>query len=79
MQASAEGCVIALIIENSVKSLNFRDELRLAFDLDGRIIPIYVGNPELSPAMNLMLNRCQCYRLPKNPTDEDVSKVFRKN
>ncbi|MBR5137297.1 MAG: toll/interleukin-1 receptor domain-containing protein [Clostridia bacterium] len=75
VQASAEGCVIALITENSVKSLNFRDELRLAFDLDGRIIPIYVGNPELSPAMNLMLNKRQCYRLPNNPTDEDISKV----
>lgn len=76
IKASSEGCVIALITENSVESGFLIDEINLAISMMGRIIPIYVGNPSISARLSLQLGTCQCFRLPENPTEDEISKVI---
>ncbi len=76
VEASKEGCVIALITENSVKSHTVLDELYFASEIGGNVIPIVLGNVELSPGLKFTLGRKQMYFLSENPTDEELDKVI---
>ncbi len=76
IKASSEGCVIALITENSAESLFLRNEINLAISMRGRVIPIYIGNPRLHDGLSLQLSRCQCFRLPEKPTEDEISRVI---
>lgn len=75
-EASKEGCVIALITKNSIESNYLLNELYFALELGGNIIPVVLGNVELSPRLKFTLSNRQMYFLPENPTDEDLDKLI---
>lgn len=75
-EASRDGCVIVLITENSVHSKSTLLEIDIAMNKGGNIIPILIGDIEVSDAMRYYIMRSRWYSLPKNPSDEDIDEVI---
>lgn len=77
-QASQEGCVIVLITQNSIHSEHLLNEIDYAYDKKGTIIPVLIGDVELSADLKYYLIRNHFYRLPENPTDQEISDMVDK-
>ncbi len=73
--ASAEGCVLALLTENSVKSRWVMREIENAIYQGGKIFPVILGDIKLSPALNFYLSNVSFYHLPQNPDEEDIDRL----
>lgn len=78
IKASAEGCVIILITEASLKSEHVLREIELAFIQRGNIIPVLVGDTKPSKLLMYYISRYQFYYLPSNPTDTDIEMMVDK-
>lgn len=76
VEASQDGCVIALITPDSLKKMHILNEISIAFSEGGNIIPIVVGDVELDSAFKYYLCRKRCYYLSENPTDEEIGNVI---
>ena len=77
-EASQEGCVIALISQESMRSVAMLNEIGYAFQNRGRIIPIMIGDVALSDAFKYYLIRHQFYHLSENPTDQEINNIIDK-
>ncbi len=75
-EASRDGCVIAIITENSVKSNFVMSELLVADNKGGNIIPIIVGNPKIDKGLSLLFDGMKCYRLPEMPSDLEIDNII---
>lgn len=74
-EASQEGCVMILLTPNSVNNDHMLNELDLAYSKKGAIIPVLVGDVQLTAELRYYLNRYHFYTLPedvKNYQIEDM-------
>ena len=76
VEASRDGCVIALITADSMKSEWVKRELVLADNQGGNIIPILVGDIELDGVFQFLLYNAPTYALSANPTDEEIGDMI---
>ena len=76
VEASQDGCVVALITADSVKSEWVKRELVLADHQGGNIIPILVGDVELDGVFQFLLYNAPTYALSANPTDEEIGDMI---
>ncbi|MBQ9745462.1 MAG: toll/interleukin-1 receptor domain-containing protein [Clostridia bacterium] len=76
LEASQEGCVLALLTPQSLKSMWVVKELEFAIAQGGNVVPVLVGDAELGPIMEFILEGKQLYRLPEAPTDKDIDKMI---
>jgi len=74
--ASEEGCVIVLLTPSSVNSRFLLMELEMAISRGGNIIPIMVGDVQISRALSYYLNDLPLYYLSDSPTDKDIDKII---
>ncbi len=74
-EACQDGCVIAVITENSIRSTNMLKEIMFAFDQGGNILTIIVGNAALSDAQNYFLALTPHVFMSESPTDEEIANV----
>ena len=75
VRASQEGCVIVLISEHAMNSHDVSEELLFAINNGGNILPVFLGDVQLSPMFNLLLSTRPSYYLSANPSDEELSKL----
>jgi len=75
-EASKEGCVFALITENSVTSPWVRFEFEAACFMEGNIFPVMMGDVDLPPKWEFMLANRQIYHLPEQSTDEEIDRMI---
>lgn len=73
--ASEEGCVIALLTPHAIQSHWVKTELNYALTQQGNVIPVMVGDFELPVGIKFILHRYQMYRLPEEPSDEDLDQL----
>lgn len=76
LQASREGCVIALLSEASVKSYVVTQEILYACQAGGNIIAVVLGDVKLPPAVEMLLGTRPTFRLSENPTDEEMDRMI---
>lgn len=76
VEASQEGCVLAIITPESVNSLWVERELSLAISNNGNIIPVMVGDVQLSDIMKFCLCKNQFYYLSKDPTEKEIETMI---
>ncbi len=76
--AAKDGCVLALITPNSLVSRNVIDEIMLTINKRGNIIPVVLGDFELSPSFELCLSLSRMFRISANPTDSEIADVIDK-
>ncbi len=77
-EASQEGCVMVLITPNSVNSEYIFKEIDIAYSRKGNIVPVMIGDVELSDKMMFYFGRHQFYKLPENPTDDEIDEMIEK-
>ncbi len=75
-EASRDGCVMALITSESVKSAEMLSEVAYAIKRKGNVIPVLVGDVEIDDNLRYFLSRCRYYRLPENPEDADIERMI---
>ena len=78
VEASKDGCVIALLTPNSLESKMVQREIMFASEKGGNIIPIIVGNTKLDGVLQYYLAAKQMYSLSENPTDEEITEMIDK-
>lgn len=76
VEASKEGCVIALITENSIKSPWVKGEILYAVNEGGNIIPVVVGDVKLDEVLHFLLANRKMYLLPENPSCAEINKMI---
>ena len=74
--ASEEGCVIVLLTPNSVGNRSLLTDLDMATSKNGNIIPIAVGDVQISGALRYYLGDLPIYRLSEHPSDEEIDKII---
>lgn len=74
-EASRSGCVLALLTENALKSSFVRQELYLAMESGGNIVPVLVGDVALTPDLRMAFGRCRVYQLPGCPSDGELDRL----
>ena len=76
-ELSKEGCVIALLTENGVRSQFLKYELQSAVEKNVPILPVVFGEMPITFIMEEVpaLRRIQCLVLSENPTDEEISSI----
>lgn len=75
-EASKDGCVLLLLTPNSVNSPHILNEIDVAFSRNGNVIPVVIGDVELSGAMKYYLHQYHFYNLPENPTDVEIDRMI---
>ena len=75
-EASQEGCVLALISKHNKLDGFVQWEVDLALRDNGTVIPVFLGDIQLDPKMEWMLKDKQHFRLPENPTDQDLDRMI---
>lgn len=76
IDASKDGCVLALITENSLNSLQVQKEIMFALQKKCNIIPVIIGNITLNQELQFCLADKQHYLLSKNATDDEINKMI---
>ena len=74
-EASQEGCVLALITEESVNSSWMKKEIALAIHQGGNVVPVFVGDAEPDGILKFFFSNISCARLSENPTDEEIDSM----
>lgn len=72
VEASQEGCVLALLTQTAMDSKWVKQEILYALEQKGLLIPIIVGKVEMDRTMEVLLGTVQHYFLSENPTDEEI-------
>lgn len=78
VEASKDGCVITLLTPNSLKSEGVKHEIMYALKIGGNIIPVMIGDVELSDEMMCYMSGQQVYKLSENPTDDEINEMIEK-
>lgn len=73
--ASKDGCVIALITENSMRSEYVKKEIMFAVQEKGNVIPVLVGDVRMDDSLRYCLADKQMLRLSKEPTLQEIDKL----
>lgn len=76
VKAAKEGLVIALLSEASMKSAYISWEILTALKKGGNVIPVLLGDAELSEEYAPLLSNREIYRLSYSPTDEEITDVI---
>ena len=71
-EASQDGCVIVLLTPNSVNSTALMQEVELALERKGCLIPVMVGYPELPLPLQYHLNLYHRYYLSEKPKHREI-------
>ena len=74
-EASHDGFVLLVISEESNKSRFVYNEIKLANAEHGKIIPVYLGDSVMPNQYISMLGDKQGFRIPYNPSDDDISTI----
>ncbi len=74
-KACHDGCVIAIITENAIRSNHVMTELMLALESGGNILPMIVGNVVLDDVLKCLLANIQCVLVSEDPTDEELDRA----
>jgi hypothetical protein len=74
--ASRDGCVLALITPDFVRSRWTQREILYASQEGGNIIPVIVNHTELDAALRYELYSKQCYHISDAPTDEEIDELI---
>ena len=75
-KAAKEGCVIALLSEQSMMSVYFKHQIRIALNKRGNVIPVLIGDAKISDDYARMLAGVPVYRLDENPTNEQITEML---
>ncbi|MBQ6933940.1 MAG: toll/interleukin-1 receptor domain-containing protein [Clostridia bacterium] len=75
-EASHDGCVLSLITPEALKDPVQVQELTLTDRDKGNLIPVIVGNVELSDRFRYHLLPYNIYHLPDNPTDDEIEDMI---
>lgn len=75
VEASQEGGVMVILTPESVESVWVQKELELAVMRRGNLIPVMVGDVELSDPLEFYLGGYQHYHLSENPTDGEIMQM----
>ncbi len=70
--ACKDGCVIAVITENSIKSDYVMNELMMAIERGGNVLPIIVGDIELPTKLKFLFSNIQYIFMSATPTEEEI-------
>ena len=73
--ASKEGCVLALITPDAMKSKWVLLEFRYAIEQGGNVIPVIVGDVTLNEPLLALFGAIQHYCLSETPSDEEIEKM----
>lgn len=76
MQASKEGCVLALLTPSALKSVWVKREIMLAVHKGGNVIPVLVGDAEIDGMLEFALATKQQYHLSADPTDDEINEMI---
>ncbi len=71
-EASQDGCVIALLTPNSVNSTGLMQDVEMALQRNGCLIPVMVGYPELPLRLQYHLYRYHHYYLSETPKPREI-------
>ena len=71
-EASKEGAVLVLLSASSINSRWFEHEVIKAIEYGGNIIPVLVGDVELSDMMQLFISRYKSFRLSEHPCNWEI-------
>lgn len=74
-EAAQDGCVLALLTQNTAKSKWVLKEIELALAQGGNVVPVLVGDFKLDPLMEFILSGKKLYRLPELPTDAELDEL----
>ncbi len=77
-RASKEGCVIALLSENSIKSSWVKNELLFTLEEEGNVVPVLLGDVKPDSLFKLLLSNFQQYHLSASPTDSEIEEMIDK-
>ncbi len=78
VDAAKDGCVLALITPNSINSRYVINEIFLAVEKKGNVIPVIIGDVELSPSLEFCFAKTRQFRTSANPTDTEIADVIDK-
>lgn len=71
-EASKEGCVLVLLTPEALKSEIVIREIEFAIHNNGNVVPVIVGDVQLTDRFEFLLYRIQHYRLSTNPTEKEL-------
>lgn len=75
VKASREGCVISLISKDSLQSPWAKRELMYAIENGDNVLPIILGDVELSGVFSFLLCNKARYNLSADPSDEELDRL----
>lgn len=75
-EAAENGLIIVMITPESMRSLWIQHEIASAFYQNGNIVPVLVGNVELSDTMRFYFGDRQILHLPENPSEAEIGRVI---
>lgn len=78
VEASKDGCVIALLTPSSLDSKWVQHEIRVAAHEGGNVIPVIIGDTKLDGSLMYELATKQVYNLSENPTDAEIDEMIDK-
>lgn len=71
-EASRDGCVLVVLSKEALESQYVRMELKYALHSGENVIPVILGDVELTLGMKMMLYDKQQYHLSADPTDQEL-------
>lgn len=75
-KASQDGCVLVLLSEHAMMSHYVIKEVQYALENRGNVIPVLLGDIELSPTAQFLLGSRQHYRLTQEPSDAEIDRMI---
>ena len=78
IEVSKHGCVLALITENTINSIQVKKELMLALREKCNVIPVIIGDVNLDQELRFYLSDKQFYALSSNPTNGEINTMIDK-
>lgn len=72
VEASQDGCVIVLLTQNSVNSKFIIQDVEIALQRKGCLIPVIVGHPEVPLHLQYLLCLYHHYYLSETPTPREI-------
>ncbi len=72
-KACQDGCVIAIITENSISSAWVMNEIMFAIEKGGNVLPIIVGDIELPTKLKFLFSNIQYIYMSATPTEEEIN------
>lgn len=74
--ASRDGCVLALISPNFLRSSYTMNEITFAYEKGGNVIPVLIGDATSDGRLRLIFGKHPVYRLSDSPTDAEIDALI---